>query len=69
MVPGKTQAVLVTCTNWPAAPFAAELEKELDVYVLDSVAVTLWYGLRIMGMSEQMKACEELKQWGRLFSA
>ena len=69
VVPGKTQAVLVTCTNWPAAPFAAELEKELDVYVLDSVTVTLWYGLRMMGMCEQMEACEELKQWGRLFSA
>ncbi|CAK4034610.1 Hypothetical predicted protein [Lecanosticta acicola] len=67
VVPGKTQAVLVACTNWPAAPLVAELEAELGVCVLDSVAVTLWHGLRMIG-AQGSHYSDSMKQWGKLFS-
>lgn len=69
VVPGKTKAVLVACTNWPAAPLVAELEEELGVYVLDSVAVTVWEGLRMAGLDGQLKVNEQMKPWGKLLSS
>jgi maleate isomerase len=55
-------AVVVLCTNMNAARIAAELERELDVLVLDSVAVTLWRSLQIVGAD-----VGGLADWGRIF--
>ncbi len=54
--------VVVLCTNMNGARVAAELERELDVLILDSVAVTLWRSLQIAGAD-----AEGLGSWGRIF--
>ena len=54
--------VVILCTNMNGAGVAAELERELDVLVLDSVAVTLWRSLWIAGVD-----AGGLAQWGRIF--
>jgi maleate isomerase len=54
--------VVILCTNMNGAGVAAELERELDVLVLDSVAVTLWRSLQIAGAD-----AGGLAQWGRIF--
>lgn len=59
----ETKAVLVACTNFPGTPLADELEKELGVLVLDSIAVTAWYGLRLMGIKGKGA---KMEGWGRL---
>ncbi|TKA31825.1 hypothetical protein B0A50_01904 [Salinomyces thailandicus] len=38
----KAEAVVVACTNWPAAFLVDELEKELGTVIVDSVVVTVW---------------------------
>lgn len=58
----KAQAVVVGCTNWPAASLAEELEKALDVVVVDSITVTVWFGLRLAGYRGAVSG------WGRLMS-
>ena len=55
-------AVVILCTNMNGAGVAAELERELDVLVLDSVAVTLWRSLQIAGVDGG-----GLAPWGRIF--
>jgi maleate isomerase len=55
-------AVVVLCTNLDGAALAATLESELDIAVLDSVAVTLW---RTMGLAGA--GLEALSRWGRIF--
>lgn len=55
-------AIVILCTNMNGAVVAAELEEELAVLVLDSVAVTLWHSLQIAGVD-----AGGLAQWGRLF--
>lgn len=55
-------AVVVLCTNMDGAHIAAQLEAELDVPILDSVAVTLWACLRSAGVSTA-----RVHGWGRLF--
>jgi len=54
--------VVILCTNMNGADVAAELEHELDVLVLDSVAVTLWRSLQIAGVD-----AGGLGPWGRIF--
>jgi maleate isomerase len=56
------QAIAVVCTNMHAASSAARLEQELDVPVLDSVAVTLHACLVRAGADPGM-----IRGWGRLF--
>jgi maleate isomerase len=55
-------AVVILCTNLNGARIAAALERELDVLILDSVAVTLWQSLRIAGADGS-----DLAGWGRIF--
>ena len=55
-------AVVILCTNMNGARVAAELERELGVLVLDSVAVTLWRSLQISGVD-----AGGLASWGRIF--
>jgi maleate isomerase len=54
--------VVILCTNINGASVAAELERELDVLVLDSVAVTLRRSLQIAGVD-----AGGLARWGRIF--
>jgi maleate isomerase len=55
-------AVVVLCTNLDGAAIAASLERELDIAVLDSVAVTLWRTLDLAGGD-----IGALARWGRIF--
>lgn len=55
-------AIVILCTNLDAAALAASLERELDVAVLDSVAVTLWRTLGLAGGD-----ITALAEWGRIF--
>jgi maleate isomerase len=56
-------AVAVVCTNLAAASLVADLEAELGVPVLDSVAVTLWQALRVAGRDVPIEG------WGALLAA
>ncbi|KAK5127132.1 hypothetical protein LTR85_008492 [Meristemomyces frigidus] len=56
----RAHAVVVGCTNWPAAGLVEELEKALDVVVVDSIVVTVWSGLRMAGYSGAVSG------WGKL---
>jgi maleate isomerase len=55
-------AVVILCTNLDGAALAASLERELDIAVLDSVAVTLWRALGLAGGD-----IGALSSWGRIF--
>jgi maleate isomerase len=55
-------AVIVLCTNLDGAAVAASLESELDIAVLDSVAVTLWRTMVLAGAD-----FSALSGWGRIF--
>lgn len=57
-----TDAIVILCTNLDGAALAATLERELDIAVLDSVAVTLWRTLCLAGGD-----VTALAQWGRIF--
>ena len=54
--------IVILCTNLDGAALAASLERELDIAVLDSVAVTLWRTLALAGGS-----VASLAPWGRIF--
>lgn len=56
-------AVAIVCTNMQGARVAAHLERELNVPILDSVAVTLWASLRRAGHKT-----DAFSKWGRLFN-
>ncbi|MDE5443857.1 Asp/Glu/hydantoin racemase [Bradyrhizobium sp. CSA207] len=55
-------AVVILCTNLDGAALATSLERELDIAVLDSVAVTLWRTLGLAGGD-----IATLAEWGRIF--
>jgi maleate isomerase len=55
-------AVAVVCTNMDGARISADLESELGIPVLDSVAVTLWACLGAAGVSPA-----RVQGWGRVF--
>jgi maleate isomerase len=56
-----TDAIAVVCTNVAAAGVGADLEADLGAVVCDSVAVTLWHALRLVG------APAALPGWGSLY--
>ena len=55
-------AVVVLCTNMEGAAVAAALERELQILILDSVAVTLWRTMLLAGVDPTI-----LSRWGRIF--
>ncbi len=57
------EAVAIVCTNLRGARVAARLEKELQVPVYDSVAVTVWKSLAMAGVD-----LAPLSAWGSLFA-
>lgn len=59
----KPQAIVTFCTNFPAAPLAAEMEDELGVPIYDTVTMAVWGALRAAGV-----ATSPGRAWGRVFS-
>ncbi len=55
-------AVAVLCTNVRGAGIAETLEREIGIPLYDTVAVTVWKCLRIVGIDTH-----RVKGWGRLF--
>jgi maleate isomerase len=55
-------AVVVLCTNMEGAAVTAALERELNVLILDSVAVTLWRTMLLARADPRI-----LSGWGRVF--
>jgi maleate isomerase len=56
------EAIVVLCTNVAGADLADRLEAELDITLLDSVAVALWGAIRTAGGDPS-----RVHGWGRLF--
>jgi maleate isomerase len=61
-------AVVVLRTNLDGPALAASLEKEPDIAVLDSVAVTLWRTMTLAGADPSVLS-RVLSGWGRVFRA
>ncbi len=59
----RPEAIIIHCTNFRGTNLAPRLEAELGTVLLDSIAVSLWGGLRAGGT-----ATAPLAQWGRLFT-
>ena len=57
------QAVVTYCTNLRAAQLAEQVERELNVTLLDTVSTTVWGMLRAVGADTR-----QVKGWGRLFN-
>lgn len=57
------EAIVILCTNLSGAPLAAGLERGLGIPVLDSVSVTLWKALTLVGRDPG-----RIAGWGRLFA-
>jgi maleate isomerase len=55
-------AIVILCTNMDGAGMAEALERELNVLILDSVAVTLWRTMSLAGADPRA-----LSGWGRVF--
>ena len=60
----RPQAITVLCTNFRGTPLAGRLEAELGIPILDSVAITVWKTLALLGRPTQA-----VRGWGRLFQA
>ncbi|MCC6006809.1 MAG: aspartate/glutamate racemase family protein [Rhodobacteraceae bacterium] len=54
-VPG-SDALLITCTDFPSLPLVAELERDLGVPVVTSNTATLWKALREAGIADDLPA-------------
>ena len=61
---GGIDALLIWSTNLPGYAFAAELEREIGLPVLDSAAIGVWAALRALKVDMRPAACR-----GRLFGA
>ena len=57
------EAVVILCTNLSGAGIVASIEQETGVPVLDSVILTIWGALRLIGMNTS-----SLSQWSPAIS-
>jgi maleate isomerase len=55
-------AIVVLCTNMDGAGITEALERELNILILDSVAVTLWRTMLLARADPRI-----LSGWGRVF--
>jgi maleate isomerase len=55
-------AIVILCTNMDRAAITEALEIELNVLILDSVAVTLWRSMLLVQSDPKI-----LSGWGRIF--
>ena len=60
----RPDAIVAWCTNFLAAPLAAELERETGIVLLDSTALAAWHALRMLGIETA-----PARAWGRLFGS
>ena len=58
----RPEAITVFCTNFQGATVVDELERELDIPIYDTVAVTAWKCLSMAGVD-----AARVSGWGRLF--
>lgn len=59
----KPDVILTWCTNFLAAPFAAQIERETGIPCYDSTALAIWHPLKMLGVDTKPAAA-----WGSLFS-
>lgn len=59
----KPDAALIVCTNFRGAPHAAAIEAETGVPILDSVSVTAWRTMGLVGLDPS-----RVTGWGRIFA-
>ncbi len=59
----RPDAVAIVCTNFRGAPVVDALERELDLMVLDSVAITVWATACLCGLDPTA-----VTGWGRVFA-
>ncbi|KAH9826678.1 GAF domain-containing protein, partial [Teratosphaeria destructans] len=53
-----SEAVVVACTNWPAAGLVGELEEATGMLIVDSIIVTVWQGFRMVRYEGGVKGWE-----------
>ena len=58
----RPDAIIPVCTNLCAAPLVEELEKEVDIPILDSISVIVWKSLKLAGADPS-----RVVGWGRIF--
>ncbi|KAK9364699.1 Asp/Glu/Hydantoin racemase-domain-containing protein [Lipomyces kononenkoae] len=56
----EAECIVVACTNWPVALVIDEMEEELGKPIYDSICVTLWKAMRMVGINVPIHG------WGRL---
>lgn len=56
------EAIAVYCTNFDGTRVAPVIERETGIPILDSISVTIWHALRLVGFDT---SC--LSRWGRVF--
>ncbi len=56
-------AITTFCTNLMGAPLVANLERQVDVPIYDTVSTAVWKSLRMAGVDPA-----QVTGWGRLFS-
>ena len=56
----QSQAIAVVCTNVPAAPLVEDVEKNVGIPIIDSIAVTAWKCLEMVGIEPALSG------WGKL---
>ncbi|MEF2551725.1 Asp/Glu/hydantoin racemase [Aurantimonas sp. A2-1-M11] len=59
----RPQMIAIVCTNFRGAPVAAALEREFNIPVIDSVAITAWATARLVDLDTA-----RITGWGRLFA-
>lgn len=60
----KPDAVLIYCTNFPAAPLVDELEQRLGLPIFDSVSIGVWHALSVAGVDTRPG-----RRWGSVFAS
>jgi maleate isomerase len=58
----KPQAIVTFCTNFPAAPIVAEMERELGLPIYDTVTMGVWGVLSLLGVDTRRGSA-----WGQVF--
>jgi maleate isomerase len=56
------QAIVTFCTNFPAAPIVAEMERELGLPIYDTVTMGVWGVLSMLGIDTRRG-----RDWGQVF--
>jgi maleate isomerase len=57
---GKPDCIAVVCTNLAATALVGEMERELGIPIVDSIAVTFWEACRLAGLDLRIEG------WGQL---